>query len=413
MNTEIRTTTRRRVSAIGIGFALGASALAVAGSSTTSVSAIDLSPSGPSVPTDDLDGWRHVFADDFATNVPTGEFPAKVSKDWDAYPSPWKDTSKKGTYSPKKVVSINNGVMTKFLRTQNGTPLVAAVTPKVTPNSPYGMKYGRFSIRMKTDRFSGYKMAYMLWPDVGGVTTGAIGGGGNGEIDYPESDFDRDYVFAFIHRQGATQGSDQAYVKEYTDITQWHTYTMEWSPDLVVIYLDGVETGRTTERIPNTAMHWVLQAETSLNKPTLAGDKGRVYIDWVSAWAYDPSAEGPIDDVAPTTTAPPATTTPATTAPAGSWGSGITKKTWVSWPADGRTITTGTPLKFDGDMTGIVAVKWYVDGQEVAYDGKGPVYEDWWESETVANGTHTIFAKARYGDGTWVTTRMRTFFVSN
>lgn len=40
---------------------------------------------------------------------------------------------------------------------------------------------------------------------------------------------------------------------------------MEWSPNLVVFKLDGVQIGRTSERIPNTAMHWVIQTETSIS----------------------------------------------------------------------------------------------------------------------------------------------------
>jgi hypothetical protein len=63
---------------------------------------------------------------------------------------------------------------------------------------------------------------------------------------------------------------------------------IEWSPNLVVFTLDGSEIGRTTTRVPNTPMHWVLQSETSLKTGTAADAKVNLMIDWVAAWAYAP-----------------------------------------------------------------------------------------------------------------------------
>ena len=73
--------------------------------------AVALGPSGADAPTGNLPGWRQIFRDDFTTNVPRGSFPAAVSDKWGAYPSPWRDTSGHGVYSPKDVVSIADGVL--------------------------------------------------------------------------------------------------------------------------------------------------------------------------------------------------------------------------------------------------------------------------------------------------------------
>ena len=71
-------------------------------------------------------------------------------------------------------------------------------------------------------------------------------------------------------------------------MSEWHTYTIEWSPDLVVFKLDGVEVGRTTERVPNTAMRWILQTETTLtgtDAPPTRRERSKS--TGCSAWAYD------------------------------------------------------------------------------------------------------------------------------
>lgn len=240
-------------------------------------------PSGQAMPVGDLPGWRQTFADDFTTDVPAGSFPATVSSQWAAYSDGWKDTTKFGTYSPSKVVSIAGGVLNKYIRTDNGVPLVAAIVPKVPGSSNYGITYGRFAVRFRTDSLPGYKLAWLLWPDSGNRA--------EGEIDWPEMNLDGDLIWAFMHRTNPTKSGDQAWFNMTADVSNWHTAVIEWSPNLVVYLLDGVEIGRTTERVPKTPLHWVLQTETELHttaKPS-ATVKGNVQVDWVSVWAYAPS----------------------------------------------------------------------------------------------------------------------------
>jgi Glycosyl hydrolases family 16 len=245
---------------------------------------------GNRAPRGDLPGWRQLFVDDFDVDVPLGSFPSAVSSKWGAYSYPSKDTSKRGTYWPQKVVSVDGGVLTKHVHFENGTPLVAALTPKVPGSSAYGQRYGRYEVRFRADRLTpGYKIAWLLWPDSGTNITGAAsGGGGNGEIDWPEMDLNDSHVGGFVHHMNATVGSDQDWFKAPVDIRQWHTYTMEWSPGLVRVLLDGNEVGRTTERIPSTPMHWVLQTETSLKTAPAAGAQINLMIDYVAAWGYAP-----------------------------------------------------------------------------------------------------------------------------
>jgi len=236
-------------------------------------------------PVGDLDGWRQIFRDDFTTSVPLGSFPGAVSSKWGAYPAPWKDTTGFGMYDPGRTVSIGSGVLNEYIHTDNGQPLVTALLPKVPGTSDNGQLYGRYAVRFRGDELAGYKMAWMLWPDVGSNKQ-------FGEIDFPERNLDSPNVFGFMHHTNSTGAGDQDYAKVPIDFTQWHTTVIEWSPNLVRFILDGVEVGRSTTRVPTTAMHWVLQTETSITsgvKPS-ASVAGNVQIDWVAAWAYDKSA---------------------------------------------------------------------------------------------------------------------------
>jgi hypothetical protein len=248
---------------------------------TTTTVPPSVGPSGQALPVGNLPGWRQIFVDDFTTDVPLGSFPSAVAQKWGAYPSPWKDTSKFGTYSPLKVVEVSAGVLTKHLRTEAGVPLVAALTPKLTPTGG-GTLYGRYAIRFRSDPIRGYKIAWLLWPDSEVWPR-------DGEIDFPEANLDATWVDGYVHRQGATAGDDQAAFGAPADLDQWHTAVIEWSPGLVVFTFDGVEIGRTTLRVPNTKMHWVIQTETEMGTgaPPPATSQGRVQIDWVAAWAYD------------------------------------------------------------------------------------------------------------------------------
>jgi Glycosyl hydrolases family 16/Bacterial Ig domain len=371
--------------------ALAAIAISTALTVDTAPAVVHAGPSGTDAPAGNLAGWRQIFVDNFTTNVARGSFPDAVSGKWGAYPSPWRDTSNKGVYSPKDVVYIANGVLTKDIHTAGGVHKVAALTPKVPGSSSYGQLYGRYEVRMRTDPLPGYKVAWMLWPDSGTVTTGAVGGGGNGEIDYPEGDlYPTDKIWGFVHRQNATSGSDQAWFRIPVNLTGWHTYTIEWSPGLVRFLLDGAEVGRTTERIPNTPMHWVLQTETSIKVATADSTRGNVQIDWVAAWAYDTSLSAPVA----TDTAGPAVA--------------------VAGVAPGATVRGVVNVAANAsDPAGVTAVKWYVDGVEVKHDGDGAPWAGAWDTRSVGNGEHRIFAKARDGKGNWSTSTSQAIVVAN
>jgi hypothetical protein len=249
------------------------------------------SPSGQPMPIGDLPGWQQIFTDDFTTDVALGNFPTAVSTKWNAYNNGWFDTFHNGMYCPKQVVSVSNGVLNKYLHhgvcsNTDGVNhrLAAVILPKIPPSNAVGAKsgqlYGRYVARFKTDALANFYAAWLLWPDSEEWPR-------DGEIDFPEGKLSGN-IGGYVHKQGATAGSDQT---GFSNIgvpfsPGWHTVVTEWSPNKVVLILDGNVVGTTTDRIPNTPMHWAIQTETGATSDT--GANGNLQIDWVAVYKYAP-----------------------------------------------------------------------------------------------------------------------------
>jgi beta-glucanase (GH16 family) len=136
-------------------------------------------------------------------------------------------------------------------------------------------------VRFKADRLHGYKTAWLLWPDSEVWPR-------DGEIDFPEGELSSS-VHAFMHHKGAKLGSEQDAYSTGTTYEKWHTAIIEWSLSTVSYYLDGELIGRSTEHIPNTPMHWVLQTETSTTGVVPSNStEGHVLVAWVAVYAPAP-----------------------------------------------------------------------------------------------------------------------------
>jgi len=237
------------------------------------------STSGQAMPVGDITSggikWKQIFADDFSTNVAIGGFPgtAYASK-WTVYGPGWQDTSHNGIYDSSKVISVSNSIMDMYIHTENNIHYVSAPCPKV----PSGQLYGRYTARMKSDRLSLYKVAWLLWPDSETWPD-------DGEIDFPEANLDSNTISAFMHY--ANHNGGQSAFSKKANFTVWHTFTTEWSPQKVVFYIDGAVIGTATTQVPSKPMHYVLQTETALSGgPPAATTQGHVKVDWVSVYTY-------------------------------------------------------------------------------------------------------------------------------
>jgi glucose/arabinose dehydrogenase len=86
----------------------------------------------------------------------------------------------------------------------------------------------------------------------------------------------------------------------------------------------------------------------------------------------------------------------------------------VTAPVAGAVVSGNTPVTANAsDNVGVTAVKWYVDGVQVAYDADGAPWSKLWMTTSVADGPHTIFAKARDLAGNWGTSSSLAITVSN
>ncbi|MFJ5228607.1 family 16 glycosylhydrolase [Kitasatospora sp. NPDC088391] len=221
-----------------------------------------------------LGSWTGCRADGpLQTSHCTG-LPAAVDAKWWAYPSGWQDTSKNGTYDPARTLSIADGQLNIHLNRDAAGTWVAAPTPKLPQNTTYGT----YEVTWKATCATGYKVAWLLWPD-------SYTWPRDGEVDFPEGDLCGD-VGAFVHRQGATSGGDQdAYDTGVPVAGARHVSRIEWQANDLKFYLDGKLVGHSTSRVPNTPMHWVLQSETSLGGAAPAvGSSADIAIDSVRFW---------------------------------------------------------------------------------------------------------------------------------
>jgi beta-glucanase (GH16 family) len=177
------------------------------------------------------------------------------------------------------IISVRNGVMNMRLHTENGAPQVAAPEPKINGNNELNQLYGRYEMRFRADPVSGYKLAWLLWPKSEIWPR-------DGEIDAPEGNL-TGTISAFMHRQGAAAGSDQAKFSTTAGFNDWHVLAYEWTPTRFEVFLDTKSIGCATARILNTPMRWVLQSETELNKTYPAQNAvANVQCDYVKAWRY-------------------------------------------------------------------------------------------------------------------------------
>lgn len=249
-------------------------------------------PSGVSAPRGNLSGWRQIFVDEFTKDAPVGSWanlcdPNRIvytgaeGQKWRTYPSCYLDTYQKRPYRPDQVLSVQNGVLNFALHPVDGMPAGANPSPLIDGASQY-QTYGRYSIRLKVDNpnLQEYYIASLLWPQSERWPA-------DGEFDFPEGGL-AGTVSGFHHYAGvgACAGCQLEAAFTGARFTDWHTYTIEWSPSRVRYLLDDRVVLDSTDWVPSTPMRWQIQVETN----GYGSNSGNLLVDWVSVWAYDPAA---------------------------------------------------------------------------------------------------------------------------
>ena len=217
------------------------------------------------------------YVEDFQTDIAPGRWPANGSAPA-AYPrfASYKDGTS-GTYYPSKVLSVHDGVLD-----WNCHNSMAAA---VLPFGYEGFQYGTYTVRMRTDNFPQYHIAFLLWPTTDQWTH---------ELDGPEAETSDSYPYPAVLQSAAPAVAFAPAVKPVTPASwndaAFHDYTWQWGPGFVSFLQDGMQVTKVTTNVPNQPMRPVLQVEFSnafsgQQKPD-PSITGHVYVDRVS---YDPS----------------------------------------------------------------------------------------------------------------------------
>jgi hypothetical protein len=224
-----------------------------------------VSPSGEGMPIGDLPGWKQTVAEDFTTTAPAGlganGFKQVYVANWCGY-----NEGQSGYYN-NEVISAHDGVMDFTLDGVKGA------AGAFGSNGTCGQLYGRFSMRFKAVNAGSYGTAIMVWPNNNTW--------GNGEVDYPEGNFDTNFN---INQHGincTNCSANIATLKTGATFATWHTATTEWLPTGVKYYLDGALIKTVSTSVPVNNHRYTIQMAPTHTPVT----SGHFLIDWVSIYA--------------------------------------------------------------------------------------------------------------------------------
>lgn len=232
--------------------------------------------------------WTRTFGTDFPTDVAEGGFRT-------AYPAMGSYTEEQGDtatavtggkYSTNKVAAVVGGVLTVKQRVIGGVPYSAAILPdNYAPHT-----YARVQFRARTTDtggVGGFKFVPLWWPSSNDWADGEIDWpeADNGQIPYPAS---ASYPATYVN--GNTDNRrffPETKVPAPAATSGWHVYTVDWAPDGISFYQDGVIVARVTNPagIPTKPMRFTLQAETWIQSGVVpTGGAGTVEVDWVAIY---------------------------------------------------------------------------------------------------------------------------------
>jgi beta-glucanase (GH16 family) len=124
-----------------------------------------------------------------------------------------------------------------------------------------GQLYGRWEFRARTDLGRGFGSAILLWPDSEKWPQ-------DGELDIMEVPGEKRDLAHFVVHWGP-DGTDKMNGTQVSgDFSKWHTFALEWLPNRITWYVDGVKKYENTDKavIPKTPMHLTIQLDEGPQK---------------------------------------------------------------------------------------------------------------------------------------------------
>lgn len=151
-------------------------------------------------------------------------------------------------------------------------------------------RYGYIECRMQVQTQPGFWSAFWLNHHRMGHTPGDPAGTGV-EIDvmeYIAEGWRHDLLMNTIHFDGYGEHHKKAHHSEKIEGLGdgFHTYAVLWTPDELVFFVDGEETWRTREAVPQIAQHMIVSCEVGSwgGDIALADLPDTVQVDFVRVW---------------------------------------------------------------------------------------------------------------------------------
>ena len=116
------------------------------------------------------------------------------------------------------------------------------ISGRINTRNKFEFAYGTASARIKLTDGAGLWPAWWLlgngmWPETG-------------EIDIMENIGEKDWANAAVHGKGYSGDAglvNRLYFPDSNDVTNWHVYAVDWTPDSLVFKYDGIPMFRVTK----------------------------------------------------------------------------------------------------------------------------------------------------------------------
>jgi Ca2+-binding RTX toxin-like protein len=288
----------------------------------------------------DMTGWSTVFFDGFnGTQLDWTKWPITYGGSLYWNNAFWWDNSQ---------LSVGDGELTIGMdRQPDGIWTVGGLSTAPYPGAPdghgNGFTYGRVEIRAKTSaEVVGAGPCFLLWPTSNDRWPP--------EIDILETPANGQGMFT-VHYPGPDgteegRGYDSQFFE--LDHSQWRTYTLDWFPDRLTLYVDGQKVAETRENIPNIPMSVGLQGHVGTasdgwyGSPNSSGvNSVDISVDWVRVSQFTGTTPPPPEPTPAPAPTPAPTPAPAPDTAAGRAAEGAAGDDWLAGGTGPDTLQGG------------------------------------------------------------------------
>jgi hypothetical protein len=149
-------------------------------------------------------------------------------------------------------ISVGGGLLTIDTEQSGGGWLSGGLS-----TIPSGQTYGRYEFRARMDEGQGTAGVILLWPSDGRWTD---------EVDIIETHRGDRSSFAF-----SNHGSPITTEYVNVDVSDWHTYQLDWVPGLLRLSVDGQVKSEITTDVPDQQMSFGIQGQVMAASDTWFG----------------------------------------------------------------------------------------------------------------------------------------------